>query len=173
VKNAGYGLYGGFLNQPLEKITNMLQLNMMTVTELTYVFARDMVKRRSGHILLTASLLGYQAVPGYAAYAATKAYVLLFGEALHQELEPYGVAVTALCPGISETSFGEVAGQKLSPLLKIMLMKPHPVAKAGVLAMLGRRATVVPGFLNKATVFLDRLMPRPMQRMILGKVVSG
>jgi uncharacterized protein len=173
VNNAGYGLYGGFLNQPLEKITNMLQLNMMTVTELTYVFARDMVKRRSGHILLTASLLGYQAVPGYAAYAATKAYVLLFGEALHQELEPYGVAVTALCPGISETSFGEVAGQKLSPLLKIMLMKPHPVAKAGVLAMLGRRATVVPGFLNKATVFLDRLMPRPMQRMILGKVVSG
>jgi short-subunit dehydrogenase len=173
VNNAGYGVYGAFLDHSLEKITNMLQLNMITVTELTYVFARDMVKRRSGHILLTASLLGYQAVPGYAAYAATKAYVLLFGEALHQELEPHGVAVTALCPGISETSFGEVAGQKLSPLLKIMLMKPHPVAKAGVLAMLGRRATVVPGFLNKATVFLDRLMPRPMQRMILGKVVSG
>jgi len=173
VNNAGYGLYGAFLDQPLEKINNMLRLNMITVTELTYVFARDMVKRRSGHILLTASLLGYQAVPGYAAYAATKAYVLLFGEALHQELEPHGVAVTALCPGISETSFGEVAGQKLSPLLKMMLMKPQPVAKAGVLAMLGGRATVVPGFLNKATVFLDRLMPRPMQRMILGKVVSG
>jgi uncharacterized protein len=173
VNNAGYGLYGAFLDQPLEKIANMLQLNMITVTELTYVFARDMVKRRSGYILLTASLLGYQAVPGYAAYAATKAYVLLFGEALHQELEPHGVAVTALCPGMSETSFGEVAGQKLSPLLRIMLMKPRPVAKAGVLAMLGRRATVVPGFLNKATVFLDRLMPRPMRRMILGKVVSG
>jgi uncharacterized protein len=173
VNNAGYGLYGAFLDQPLEKITGMLQLNMVTLTELTYIFARDMVKRRSGHILLTASLLGYQAVPGYAAYAATKAYVLLFGEALHQELKPHGVAVTALCPGISETSFGEVAGQKLSPLLKIMLMKPQPVAKAGVLAMLGGRATVVPGFLNKATVFLDRLMPRRMQRMVLGKVVAG
>ena len=81
--------------------------------------------------------------------------------------------MTTLCPGISETSFGEVAGQKLSTLLKIMIMKPYPVAKAGVLAMLRRRATVVPGFLNKATVFLDRLMPRAMQRMILGKVVSG
>ena len=173
VNNAGYGLYGAFLDQPLEKITDMLQLNMITVTELTYVFARDMVKRRSGHILLTASLLGYQAVPGYAAYAATKAYVLLFGEALHQELEPHGVAVTALCPGISATSFGEIAGQKLSPLLKLMLMKPQPVAEAGVLAMLGGRATVVPGFFNKATVFLDRLMPRRMQRMILGKVVAG
>ena len=107
MNNAGYGLYGAFLDQPLEKIANMLQLNMITVTELTYVFARDMVKRRSGYILLTASLLGYQAVPGYAAYAATKAYVLLFGEALHQELEPHGVAVTALCPGISETSLGK------------------------------------------------------------------
>ena len=173
VNNAGYGLYGAFLDQPLEKTVDMLQLNMITVTELTYVFARDMVKRRGGHILLTSSLLGYQAVPGYAAYAATKAYVLLFGEALHQELQPHGVAVTALCPGMSATSFGEVAGQKLSPLLRMMIMKPHPVAKAGVLAMLKRRATVVPGFFNKAVVFLDRLMPRPMQRMILGKVMAG
>jgi len=173
VNNAGYGLYGAFLDQPLEKTVDMLQLNMITVTELTYVFARDMVKRRGGHILLTASLLGYQAVPGYAAYAATKAYVLLFGEALHQELQPHGVAVTALCPGMSATSFGEVAGQRLSPLLRMMIMKPHPVAKAGVLAMLERRATVVPGFFNKAVVFLDRLMPRPMQRMILGKVIAG
>jgi uncharacterized protein len=173
VNNAGYGLYGAFLDQPLAKITDMLQLNMITVTELTYIFARDMVQRRGGHILLTASLLGYQAVPGYAAYAATKAYVLLFGEALHEELKPHGVAVTALCPGISATSFGEVAGQKLSPLLKMMIMQPQPVAEAGVLAMLGRRATVVPGFFNKATVFLDRLMPRALQRMILGKVVAG
>src|SRR5207244_4401195 len=106
-----------FLDQPLEKITDMLQLNMFTVTELTYICARDMAKRRSGHILLTASVLGYQATPGYAAYAATKAYVLLFGEALHQELEPHGVAVTVLCPGVAAASFGEVAGQRLSPIL--------------------------------------------------------
>ena len=173
VNNAGYGLYGDFLDQPLEKITDMLQLNMITVTELTHIFARGMVDRGDGHILLTASLLGYQAVPGYAAYAATKAYVLLFGEALHQELQPHGVAVTALCPGASATSFGEIAGQKHSPLLKMMTMKPQPVARAGVRAMLGRKATVVPGFFNKATVFLDRLMPRPLQRMIVGKVMAG
>jgi short-subunit dehydrogenase len=173
VNNAGYGLYGSFLDQPVEKITQMLQLNMITLTELTYLFAREMVIRRGGYILLTASLLGYQAVPGYAAYAATKAYVLLFGEALHQELRPHGVTVTTLCPGISATSFGEVAGQRLSPMLRMMVMNPHPVARAGVKAMLGHRATLVPGFFNKATVFLDRLMPRPMQRIILGKVVAG
>ena len=173
VNNAGYGLYGAFLDQPLGKITDMLQLNMITVTELTHIFARDMVQRRSGYILLTASLLGYQAVPGFAAYAATKAYVLLLGEALHQELEPHGVSVTALCPGSSETSFGEVAGQKFSPLLRLMTVQPHRVAVAGVGGMLRRKATVVPGFLNKATVFFDRLMPRPLQRMVVGKVVAG
>src|SRR5262249_61817796 len=109
--------------------------------ELPHIFAPDMVKRRSGHILLTASLLGYQAVPGFAAYAATKAYVLLLGEALHQELEPHGVAVTALCPGTSATAFVEVAGQKMSPLLKLMITTPEYVAKAGLMAMLQHRAT--------------------------------
>ena len=173
VNNAGYGMSGAFLDQPLEKIRDMLQLNMITVTELTHICARDMVQRRSGHILLTASLLGYQAVPSFAAYAATKAYVLLLGEALHQELEPHGVSVTALCPGSTETSFGEVAGQKFSPLVRLMTIEPRRVAMAGVEAMFRRRATVVPGFLNKATVFFDRLMPRPMQRMIVGKVIAG
>jgi len=173
VNNAGYGLYGPFLDQPLEKITEMLHLNMVTVTGLTHIFAHDMVTRRSGHILLIASVLGYQAVSGFAAYAASKAYVLLLGEALHQELEPQGVIVTALCPGMSATSFAEVAGQKLSPLLKLMIMEPRAVAEAGVQAMLERKASAVPGFLNRTTVFLNRLMPRPMQRMVVGKVISG
>lgn len=173
VNNAGYGLYGAFLDQPLEKTTDMLQLNMITVTELTYLFGRDMVKRRKGHILLIASLLAYQAVPGFAAYAATKAYVLLFGEALHQELAPHGVNVTALCPNASETSFVNVAGQKISPLLRMMMVHPERVARAGVGAMLRRKATEVPGFFTKATVFFDRLMPRSMQRLIVGKVVAG
>ena len=173
VNNAGYGWYGSFIDQPLDTITDMLQLNVTTLTELTHVFAADMVERKTGHILLIASLLGYQAVPGYAVYAATKAYVLLFGEALHQELEPRGVAVTALCPGPAATSFSEVAGARSSPLLKMMTMDPQTVAQAGVQAMLAGRATVVPGVLNKTIVFLDRLMPRPMQRTIFGKVTAG
>jgi short-subunit dehydrogenase len=173
VNNAGCGWYGSFIDQPLGAITDMLQLNVTTLTELTHLFAAEMVERKTGHILLIASLLGYQAVPGYAVYAATKAYVLLLGEALHHELEPHGIAVTALCPGPSATSFAEVAGAKTSPLLKMMTMNPHTVAEAGIHAMLTRRATMVPGFLNKAIVFLDRLMPRPMQRTIFGKVTAG
>src|SRR5262249_61299600 len=110
---------------------------------------------------------------GYAVYAARKAYVLRSGEALHHELERHGVAVTGLCPGPAATSFSEVAGAKSSPLLKMMTMDPQMVAEAGIHAVLEGRATLVPGFLNKAIVFLDRLMPRPMQRTIFGKVTAG
>ncbi len=76
LNNAGYGLHGALLDTPIERTTDMIQLNITTLTELTYLFGRDMAARRSGHILLVASLMAFQAVPSYAAYAATKAYVL-------------------------------------------------------------------------------------------------
>src|SRR5262244_574848 len=145
LNNAGHGLYGEFLAQPLQKTLEMLQVNLMALTELTHIFASDMKKRRSGHILLTASLLGYEAVPGYAAYAASKGYVLLFGEALHAELKPQGVNVTILSPGPASTSFGHVADQKNSAITGILMMEPRPVARTGILAMLRRRSSIVAG----------------------------
>jgi short-subunit dehydrogenase len=173
VNNAGYGLYGDFVDQPLQKILGMLQLNMLAVAELTHVFAADMVKRRTGHILLVASLLGYQATPGYAAYAASKGYVLLFGEALHEELKPHGVSVTVLSPGASATAFGEVARQKDTAPLRMLMMQPRPVARTGILAMLRHRTSVVAGILNKLVVFLFRFTPRQMQRGVMQRVMSG
>jgi uncharacterized protein len=173
VNNAGCGLYGNFLEQPLEKILGMLQLNILAITELTHIFAADMVARRSGHILLVASLLGYEATSGYAAYAASKGYVLLFGEALHAELKPHGVSVTVLCPGASATAFGKVAGQRDTAALRMLMMEPQPVARAGIRAMLDRRASVVAGILNKLVVFFFRFAPRQMQRAVMQKVMSG
>jgi len=173
VNNAGFGLYGSFVDQPLQKTLDMLHLNILALTELTYVFANDMRKRRTGHILLIASLLGYQATPGYAAYAASKAYVLLFGEALHAELEPHGIGVTVLSPGASATSFGAVAGQNDTPILRMLMMEPGPVARSGVQAMLSRRSSVVAGFLNKIVVLTNRLTPRGIQRAIMQRVMSG
>jgi uncharacterized protein len=173
VNNAGYGLYGTFVDQPVEKTLEMLQVNMLALTELTYVFAAEMIKRRSGHILLVASLLGYQAVPGYAAYAASKGYVLLFGEALHAELKPHGVSVTVLSPGATSTSFGEVAGQRNTIALSMLMMRPRPVASAGIQAMLDEKSSVVAGLRNKLVVLADRFMPRTMQRTIMRKVMSG
>ncbi len=173
VNNAGFGVYGEFLDQPVEKITEMVRLNITTLTELTHLFGQEMASRGHGQILLVASVLGYQAVPGYAAYAASKGYVLLLGEALHQELASRGVSVTTVSPGTTATAFGAVAGEKSSPLLKALRMEPHVVAKTAVLAAMRGKASVVPGFLNKVNVFTDRLMPRSMQRMVFGKVMAG
>ena len=139
LNNAGYGLHGDFLEMPIERTVDMIQLNITALTELTYLFGRDMAKRGSGHILLIASLLAFQAVPSYAAYAATKAYVLALGEALHDELRPHGVAVTSLCPGHTATGFDAAAGATASPWLRLLTMKPRPVAASGIRPSLKRK----------------------------------
>lgn len=173
VNNAGYGLYGDFVKQPLSKTRNMLDLNIVALTELTRVFAADMVARRSGYILLVASLLGFQPVPGYAAYAASKAYVLNFGEALHDELKPLGVSVTVLAPGASATAFADVAKQRDTRVLRALMMQPRSVAAIGIDAMLSRRATVLPGIRNKMIVISNRLTPRRAQALIMQRVFGG
>ncbi|EJJ31018.1 SDR family NAD(P)-dependent oxidoreductase [Rhizobium sp. CF142] len=173
LNNAGYGLHGALLDTPIERTANMIQLNITTLTELTYLFGHDMAKRRSGHILLVASLMAFQAVPSYAAYAATKAYVLALGEALHNELRPYGVVVTTLCPGHTATGFDEAAGATTSALLRLLTMKPRPVAASGIRALLQGKAMVIAGLSNKMIAFSNRLTPRAMQRATMKRVVDA
>jgi uncharacterized protein len=173
VNNAGYGLYGDFVDQPLRQTTTMLELNVVSMTELTGIFAADMVRRGSGYILLVASLLGYQPVPGYAAYAASKAYVLHFGEALHDELEPDGVVVTVLAPGAAATAFVDVAHQRDTWALRLLMMQPRPVAAIGIEALLRGRPSVVAGSRNKLIALSNRFTPRRIQRLIFQRVFSG
>ncbi len=166
VNNAGFGLYGDFLAQPLERTTEMLQLNMISLTELSHVFGAQMAAKGGGHILMVASIGAYQATPTYAAYSATKAYVLLFGEALNRELAPHKVKVSVLSPGITATSFLAVSGQKPTLYQRILMMQARPVAATGLRAMFGGTASVVPGLLNKLTVFGNRFAPRSLQSRI-------
>jgi uncharacterized protein len=172
VNNAGYGLHGDFLETAIERTVDMIQLNITALTELTYLFGRDMATRRSGHILLVASLIGFQAVPSYAAYAATKAYVLILGEALHDEFRPHGVVVTSLCPGHTATGFDAAAGATASPLLRLLTMKPRPVATSGLRALSKGRAMVVAGMANKMVAFSNRLTPRSMQRATMQRIMG-
>ncbi|MGY8638523.1 SDR family oxidoreductase [Bradyrhizobium sp. 14AA] len=172
VNNAGFGLHGDFLDTPIEQTANMIQLNITTLTELTHLFGRDMAQRRSGHILLIASLLAFQAVPSYAAYAATKAYVLAFGEALHDELRSHGVVVTSLCPGHTATGFDAAAGATASSLLRLLTMKPRPVAASGIRALMQGKATVIAGLSNKMAAFSNRLTPRSMQRATMKRIMD-
>lgn len=173
LNNAGYGLHGDLLETPIERTANMIQLNITTLTELTYLFGLDMAKRRSGHILLVASLMAFQAVPSYAAYAATKAYVLALGEAVHDELRPHGVVVTTLCPGHTATGFDAAAGATTSAMLRLLTMKPRPVAASGIRALLQGKTMVVAGLANKMVVFSNRLTPRSMQRATLKRIVDA
>ena len=173
LNNAGYGLHGDFLETPIERTVDMIQLDITALTELTYLFGRDMATRRSGHILLVASLLAFQAVPSYAAYAATKAYVLALGEALHDELRPHGVIVTTLCPGHTATGFDAAAGATASAILRLLTMKPRPVAASGIRALLQGRAMVVAGLSNKMAAFSNRLTPRSMQRATMRRIMGS
>ncbi|MFZ6654150.1 SDR family NAD(P)-dependent oxidoreductase [Undibacterium sp. TJN19] len=132
INNAGYGVFGEFIQQDLQKTLNMLQLNMASLTELSHVYASDMQTRGGGKILLVSSIGGYQATPYYAAYSASKAYVLLFGEALNEELKKYNIAVAVLSPGITATDFLKVSGQKATAYQRSMMMASRPVAAIGL-----------------------------------------
>jgi uncharacterized protein len=173
INNAGYGLFGDFLEQPLADTLNMMQLNMQSLTELTHVFAGAMVRRGNGQILLVSSIGGYQATPLYAAYCASKAYVLLFGEALHEELKSKGVTVTVLSPGVTATSFLAVSGQKPTLYQRLYMMQSRPVAAIGLAALKAGRASIVPGWMNAITTWSNRLMPRLIQRKVAYLVMKN
>ncbi|RJX30753.1 MAG: SDR family oxidoreductase [Oxalobacter sp.] len=171
INNAGFGIFGDFLDESIEKTRNMVQLNITSLTELTHLFAADMVRHKRGQIMLVASVVAYQASPNYAAYGATKAYVLSLGEALHEELKPHGITVTVLSPGATATEFFDVSGQASTPLKRAFMMPSRPVVKIGLAAMRRGRATVVSGWKNKLMTFSTRLIPRKLQRKIAHRVL--
>ena len=173
INNAGHGLQGSFVDSPLEATLAMLQLDVASLTAVTHLFAQDMRARRRGKILLVASLLAYQGVQSFAVYAAAKAYVLRLGEALHRELKRDGVTVTTLCPGMSATGFAAAAQQKLTPALKLLMMQPAPVVRAGIRALQAGRISVVPGWANKALVVLTWATPRWLHQAFMSHAMNG
>lgn len=173
INNAGHGLQGPFLDRQVEAALSMVQLDIASLTAITHVFAQEMRKRGRGKILLVASLLAYYGVQNFAVYAASKAYVLRLGEALHRELKRDGVTVTVLCPGMSDTGFVEAAHQKLTPVLKRVMMQPAPVVSAGIRALRSGRISLVPGLGNKAVMFLARATPRWLNQAIFSRVMNG
>lgn len=173
INNAGHGLQGSFADTPLDAALAMVQLDIASLTAVTHVFARDMRARRRGKILLVASMLAYQGVENFAVYSATKAYVLRLGEALHRELKPDGVTVTALCPGMSDTGFAKAAQQKITPILKLLMMKPAPVVAAGMRALRAGRMSVVPGFANKFLVAFTWATPRWLHQPAMSQAMKG
>ena len=167
VNNAGFGANGDFAGLSLTRQLEMLQVNIVALTQLTGLFLPGMIQRKHGGILNVASVAGFMPGPGMAVYYATKAFVLSFTEALAEELPGTGVAVSALCPGPTDSNFGNVARGKKNRRIKTWKMTSAAVAAHGWRAFRRRKITVIPGWQNKAFVFLNRFLPRWLPRALV------
>jgi short-subunit dehydrogenase len=164
INSAGFGDYGRFADRPWDVQASMLRVNVVALTELTRQILPGMIARRHGRILNLGSTASFQPAPWFGVYAGTKAYVLYFSEALHEELKGTGVSVTALCPGSTATGFHDVAKTGASLLNQYVMMKSGPVAEAGWEGMMRGKAVVVPGWFNKLNAWLIGFFPRVLSR---------
>jgi short-subunit dehydrogenase len=161
VNNAGVGLYGPLLDASPEALTGMLQLNMVSLTDLTRRLVPKMAERGRGHVLQVASTAAFMPGPLMAGYYASKAYVLSLTEALADEWRGTGVTVTALCPGPIATGFQAGADMGDSKLVKgKKLMTADECAAYAVTAMHAGKVVAIPGLMNRIQAFTPRLLPR-------------
>ena len=161
VNNAGFGSAGRFQELDQEAELQMVRTNVEAVIDLCGTYVPRMVDRGSGAVLNVASVAAYQPIPRQATYAATKAFVLSFTEALHVDLRGTGVTATALCPGPTKTEFGDAAGIP-EELFEIpgLVYSAEQMAVAGVHAMEKSRRVVVPGPTNVVGAIGGRMLPR-------------
>lgn len=167
VNNAGFGANGSFAEIPLQTQIEMLQVNITALTELTGRFLPGMIERKRGGILNVGSVAGFVPGPGMAVYYATKAFVLSFTEALAEELQGSGLTISVLCPGPTESNFGNVARDKKVRQIKTSKMSAEAVAIYGHRAFRNGKAIAIPGVQNKAFVFLNRFVPRWVPRKVI------
>lgn len=166
VNNAGFGLRGEFAKLSFDRQLEMVQVNVTAPTALAGLFLPGMLARGNGGILNVASLAAFQAGPEMAVYYATKAFLLSFSEALHEEAKGKGVTVTALCPGPVPTEFGEVAQMGDAALFKTGVVSAEAVAKAGFDGFQAGDAIVIPGALPKLGALGTRFIPRGVARRL-------
>lgn len=171
VLNAGMETTGHFTKVPAEAHRSLIELNVQAPAQLAARYGADMVARGRGGIVFVSSLFGYQGVPLVANYAASKAYILSLGEALHVELKPHGVDVTVVSPGLTDTNMPAQMPVNFRKM-PITKHKPAAVAKIGI-AALGRKASVVPGFVNKIFAFENRFIPRLWPTRLFGLLLRN
>ena len=166
INNAGFGLWGKFTALDGARQRAMIDLNCGTLVELTHAVLPGMIERGQGAILNLASTAAFQPGPGMATYFATKAFVLSFSEALHEEVRDKGVRVTALCPGPTKTEFGAIAGFKGNGGFDKISARSEDVVAMGLKALDKGRAVAIPGLVNKAGAQAHRFMPRWLLRKV-------
>ena len=169
VNNAGFGRYGRFANSDRTRQLAMVQVNVAAIVALTHLYLPRMIERRQGDILIVSSTAGFQGVPYLATYSATKAFDLLFAEALAEEVRGYGVRVCALCPGsTTNTEFQEVAGEPTR--FSRHAESAEKVARVGLQAMARGKSYAISGVLNYLQAHAQRFVTRQFVSRMAAKV---
>jgi short-subunit dehydrogenase len=173
INNAGLGAIGRFAQIDPERNAEIMQVNIVALTELTQLLLPPMLARRRGKIVLVASTASFLPCPNMAVYAASKAYVRSFGEALTQELAGSGVTVNVLCPGTTATEFFAVAGSLPSPLQARRMMTAEDVARIGYAGLARGQRVTIAGLANRILAFAATHAPHFLtlpatQRMMRG-----
>jgi uncharacterized protein len=170
INNAGFGVFGPALEANLEEQCREVRVNCEALTRLTLAVAPSLVARGRGVIVNLASIASFQAVPYFTVYAASKAYVLSFSEALDVELAPRGVRVVAVCPGPVPTEFQQIAGSpEAHHSGRLAMRTPDEIADSVVDAIRRPRPVVVPAPIHRAMWFVQRLAPRGLITRLAGK----
>lgn len=170
VNNAGFGTYGRFHTIDAAREQQEIMLNVAAVVDLTHLFLPAMVERRDGAVINVASTAAFQAVPFEAVYAASKAFVLSFSEALWFEYRKLGVRVLALCPGATSTEFFNVLGTE--DVVVGIKETPEKVVRTGLRALEQGRPSVISGSLNWLVAFSTRFFPRGVVARIGGRALG-
>src|ERR1051326_4392306 len=171
INNAGFGSMGEFASLDLAHELNMIDLNVHSLVEMSYRFLQPMRQRKSGAIINVASTAGFQPVPYMATYAATKAFVLSFSEALWEENRACGIEVLALCPGVTETGFFNAAHIEKPPARSTET--PEQVVETALRGWKRRKSSIISGAPNKLMVATERFVPRSFVLRTIGSVMRG
>jgi uncharacterized protein len=170
VNNAGFGAYGRFHTSDRTRQLAMVQVNVAAVVALTHLYLPRMIERRRGDILIVASTAAFQGLPYLATYAATKAFDLLFAEALAEEVRGFGIRVCALCPGSTTTEFQAVAGEP-GRLYHYGTETADKVARVGLKALARGRSYAISGVGNYLGAHAQRLAPRQFVTRTVAKML--
>jgi len=162
INNAGGGIHQNFADTEWDRLARQIQLNVVSLTELTHLFVRAMRGRGTGHILNVASIGAYTPTPTYATYSAGKAFVRDFTEAIAYELRDTRIRVCCLCPGGTLTEFHQAAGQTLPAAFRATFMSAERCAAIGLGALFGGRRNIISGLINHISMFTLRFLPRRM-----------
>ncbi|MDR0533027.1 MAG: SDR family oxidoreductase [Verrucomicrobiales bacterium] len=162
INNAGLGVNKSFLKLDEAQIHSMLQVNLVNLVELSRLFLPSMTHAKKGFVLNIASTAGFQPVPYFSVYAATKCFVVSFSEGLYEELKPQGVLVSCLCPGPTETEFQQVAG--MSPRFFARSQSVDEIIDKGMRALERGKAVEWSSFFQRFSSTMSEILPRFIRR---------